>query len=300
MKSWLVGRAGRLRTRGERLRGSGRSPGIGRRGGAPPAWKRGWGARLLALSALLVVGVAPGCATKGDMRDLQLDMDRRFAEVAARQDSVLRALTDGLRALDRQTQGALEDAATQSTEGVGDLRRQITLRFEAVDKQLSEIKELIGQLMRDIASLRDLMEVRRTVVAAPPPGTFGDSAFEDPQSLYDQGVTQFKRGSMTAARIAFAALLDLHPAHDLVPGARFYLAQMLEADEELEEARDAFLAIEEDHPKAEKAGEALYRAGKIELRLDNAARAKELFQLVVARYGESPAAALADEELKKL
>ncbi len=113
-------------------------------------------------------------------------------------------------------------------------------------------------------------------------------------------VSQYNRGSVTTARAAFDRFLNSYPSHQLAPDARYYLAEILYQENELEEALEAFLEIPEIHPAAERVPRALYRAGVIQEELGNTEDARSLYERVVNSYPDSGVTILAEERLGQL
>jgi tol-pal system protein YbgF len=118
--------------------------------------------------------------------------------------------------------------------------------------------------------------------------------------LYQSGVTQFRRGQYSAARIAFGDIVDSYPNDPVAPDARFFLAQILVEEGEAEEALEAFLQIPEYHPASERAPEAYYHAALLYLELGDRAEAERHLDLVINTWPESDAAALARDTVREL
>lgn len=249
----------------------------------------------LAMAAALAVA---GCATKGDMRNLQLEV----RALAARQDSLM----GELRRETRSTQDTVRQQATELFDFRGDLSS--TLR--AISESLTRLEAITGENQRGIAGMRDqLANLRRGAVSAPPadagmdtggaqPG--GDTGGGDPRAMFDAGVSQFNRGSLTSARQAFESFVQAYPTHALAPDAHYYLADILYQQNRLQEALDAFGEIPELFPTAAKVPDALYRMGSIQQELGNAAEARATLERVVNTYPDSDAATLAADKLREI
>jgi tol-pal system protein YbgF len=257
-------------------------------------------------SSWLVLGILgltlSGCATKRDLRDLQGSV----ADLAARQDAALAEL-QGLNM-------AVQDTLRGQSDALYESRGEILRRLRAIEQQLITLEELTGQNLRTLATLRDLMEGRRTTLLPPvqtdtepgqamnpdfaqgPPTTDSEAALE----TFNAGVAAFNRGSITTARRAFQQLLQEHPNDPLAPEARYYLADLLYQENRLDEAIQAFLAVRELHPTARKVPDALYRVGVIYIELENLSDARQYLQLVVDSYPDTDAAVQARERLAEI
>ncbi|MDX1568051.1 MAG: tol-pal system protein YbgF, partial [Longimicrobiales bacterium] len=262
------------------------------------------------LSAVVVlVLLAAGCATKGDIRSLRSEVQT----LAVQQEEML------------ETIRAMQEAQTSSLDSLGavsdvlfTLRGELNRQILEIQEQLVTIQELTGQSQRSLAGLRDQIEARRSAitqqesVAADTSGQTGGPAAQqggggggaggaaDAQELYRVAVSQYNRGSVTTARAAFERFLNSYPNHQLAPDARYYLAEILYQENQLEDALAAFLEIPEIFPNAERVPRALYRAGVIQEELGNTGEARSLYERVVNTYPDSGVAILAEERLGEL
>jgi tol-pal system protein YbgF len=245
------------------------------------------------VAAALVVA---GCATKGDMRNVRLELQA----LAARQDSFIAEL----RRETRSTQDTVRQQADQMFDFRGELFRQL----RAMNESLMRLEALTGENQRGIAGMRDqLANMRGGAVAAEPaqagvqPGAAGaGGGGGDAQEMFNAGVDQFNRGSLTAASAAFQSFLQAYPTHPLAPDAHFYLADILYQQNRLQDALDGFGEIPELFPTATKVPDALYRMGLIQNELGNTSEARATLQRVVNSYPDSEAATLAAAKLREI
>ena len=249
------------------------------------------GAPLLTL-ALVLIGSVAGCATKADVRDLQDEIREFYSQ----QQVLLREL--------QESQRAHQDSISVVAQSLQDGRAETARRMASIEDQLLTIQELTGLSQQQVASLRDQIERDRTQRTFGPPGVFGrvlradggDQALE----LYDAAVTQLGRGTLSAARIGFQQVVDQFGSHEVVPEARYYLADILHREGNTEVAIEAFLEIPEFHPVAARVPDALYRVGSLHLELGNPDDAEEYFERVVNTWPDSGAADLARDVLRNL
>lgn len=247
-------------------------------------------ARLLtATAAVLVLG---GCATKGDIRDLRTEL----RSLAVRQDSVLAQL--------RMETRSTQDTLRRTTDQLFDFRGDIAGQLRELGSVLTRIEALAGQNQRGIAQIRDQLANMRTAPAGPATGGTPDDASgtiggaqAQAGGLYQGGVSQYNRGNLRAARIAFQQVLDNYPNDPLAPDARFYLGNIQEQEGDREEALATFLEIQTLHPTAARVPEALLRAGLIQIDLGREDEAEATLERVVNTYPDSPAADLARDAL---
>ena len=260
--------------------------GTGRRGGGVfIAFTLG----LLVLSSLI-----SGCATKGDLRDLR--------NAATEQQAQLNVLIAEIRAL----QDSLEIQSNTEVNTRGGLARELR---EILD-QLSQLMALTGQVQRSVALLapRAPADRGRVLPATRPANPDSVAAFlgvegADPaaaEATYQAALVQFRRGSLNTARRGFEGFLASYTDHELAPSAQWFLADILEQENLLDEAIQAFLQIGELYPTADRVPTALYRIGAIYAMQENVDEAVRYLERVVNTYPDSDAADLAQELLREL
>jgi tol-pal system protein YbgF len=251
--------------------------------------------RAAALAAALLISA--GCATKGDLRALRLEM----SGMAERQDSLLALLA-------RQS-ASTQDTLRSQTDQLFEIRGDVSRQLQNILDELAMLRELTGQNQRTIAGVRDQMEgLRRSGVG---PGTTAGAAGPDQlggqvaasglaEQTYNTAVQLHARGSLTTAQRAFEAFLSSYGSHTLAPQARFYLGDILEQQDRLQEAIEAFNQIPELHPTAPRVPDALYRIGLLNLALENRQEGIRFLERVVNTFPDSDAAVLAEERLREL
>jgi tol-pal system protein YbgF len=239
--------------------------------------------------------VLTGCATKGDIRDMQMEL----RALAQRQDSLLVQLR--MQALSTQ------DTLRTQSDQLFDFRGQVFQQLRAIAQGLTTLEAMVGENQRGIAGVRDQMaNLRRTPTTTRPPtgeegteavgGGVGGSA----EDLYANAMEQFNRGSTSTARLAFEQFLQAYPTHSLAPDAHFYLADILVQEDRLEEAIDAFREVQELFPTAARVPDALYRIALVHIEMGNAADAEETLERIVNTYPGTGLALLAQDKLDEI
>jgi TolA-binding protein len=248
-----------------------------------PRRRRLAGGVRLGLAFALIVPLA-ACATKRDIRDLGDELRAQNREQVTRMAEIL------------EEQARLE-AMIRSLSTVEDERQALLLqRFRELQDEVGLLRELTGASQSQIAAIRDQMGRGTTSPFGPPSGGFteGDpSASGEVGTLYEEALTAHNRGSLATARIGFQDIVDRHPSHELAPDARYYLADIVAREGNLDDALRRFLQVAELHPTAERVPEALYRAGIIYRDRGEAERARELFTRIVNTWPDSEVAELA-------
>src|SRR5207244_11658815 len=141
---------------------------------------------------LLALGLAAGCALKGDVRKVELQVEALRAE-RARAEAERAAQVDSLRALLVTVQQALAAQRAYLVQMRGDVRTDLV----AVQQQLVQVQELTGQIQQRLSELRARIEERAQQPVPPldttgrPAGPSGGPGGPGPDQVYDLSLQQF-------------------------------------------------------------------------------------------------------------
>src|SRR5919108_4732548 len=129
----------------------------GRRTGAPSS-KSQAGVTISAVRSALVLalGLTAGCALKGDVRKVELQVQALKADLA-KSDAARAAERDTTLAAIRLLQQALSTQQAYLVQMRGDLRTELT----SVQQQLVAVQELTGQSQQRLTELRSRLETRQ-------------------------------------------------------------------------------------------------------------------------------------------
>jgi tol-pal system protein YbgF len=256
--------------------------------------------RRLAPVVLLVTGA---CATKGDIRILQNDLQVMRVE-AAQADSIrMRQLELVIAAL-----GVSRDSLLLISKRLAKFQGDAAGELYALNQQLIQVQELTGQSQRRLQELRASMEERAQQIATPPAPVVGaQSAAGDaatptpgPNQLFQLALDQLRRGSTGAARLGFADLLKQYPKSDVAPDAQFYVAESYAQEGNQGAADSAYALVVSQYKKSPRAPTALYKRARILQTAGNNAAARAALNQVIRDYPRSDEAALAREQLRTL
>lgn len=241
-------------------------------------------ARLLAVA--LLVPLLGACATKGDLRDLQGEMQA----MRASQDALLREIA-------RQNDLLLDSMTVQDVRMRGDMLN----RLLQMERQLVQIQELTGQGQQRLAEMRQELRrqeesIRTSAMTGGPTGAVDG----DPEELYAAAQGALMRGSFTSARTGFEALVRSFPRHERAAQAQLGIGETYEKTSEAERALEAYAQVSEQFPESPEAATALLRSGRIEAERNNRDEARALFSQLIAGFPDSPEADTAREELAEL
>ncbi|HEX4561899.1 MAG TPA: hypothetical protein VH113_08735, partial [Gemmatimonadales bacterium] len=159
--------------------------------------------------ALLGLGITAGCALKGDVRKVGLEVEALQAQVT-RSDSGARATRDSVLAAIAAVQQALATQAAYLVQMRGDAKND----HLNINQQLVSVQELTGQSQQRLSELRSQIEQRAAQPVPAPdtsrgaaPSVTGASA----DQMYDASLQQYRKGSVATARMGFRAFLQSFP-----------------------------------------------------------------------------------------
>lgn len=262
--------------------------------------------RIGVLAAGLFLGA---CATKRDLEYIQMEV----RALGVRQDSALQALTRSIR----ETHLVAMDSIAALSDGLFDLRGDVSNRLSAIQEQQLIVGEILGQSQRSLEAMREELNSQQQRLAeqaarvaegdsvegggpATEQAAPADNA-DRAQEIYETGVRQSNRTNYGAARRAFEGFLEEYPNHDLAPSAYLHLGALVSQDDEsLEEAVGLYLKVPELFPTAEEVPDALYRAGLLCIELNDETRARQFLERVVNTYPEHRNAELARSRLEDI
>jgi tol-pal system protein YbgF len=258
------------------------------------------------LSLLPGLALAAGCALKGDVRRVELQVADLKAD-RARADAQHAAQVDSVRALLAAVQQALTAQQAYLVQLRGDMRTDML----AVQQQLVTVQELTGQSQQRLTELRGRLEeqARQPVptpavdtarpAGAPPVGPSGNPAGPGPDQMYDLSLQQFRRGSLATARLGFREFLRVFPTNERAPDALFYTGETF-AGENADSAAAVYQQVVKTFPNSSRAPAALYKLGLLAEQRGDKAAARTYYARVIAGYPRSDEANLARDKLQRL
>ena len=259
---------------------------------------RAFGTRWLVL-ALFGLTLS-GCATKGDIRDIQDEV----RALAAQQRQTLEELS-GLNL-------AVQDTLGRQSDFFFETRGETNRRLQGIEQEILTIQELLRMNQQSLMTIRDFLESGRSGGVSPTrtdtePGQSMDVGFVPAgeraggaEEMFNTAQTLHGRGSFGTASRAFRDFLRAYPDDALVPDAHYYLADILVQEDRLDEAVQAFLEIPQLFPTAARVPEVWYRVGATYIELERLDDARVYLERVVNSYPGTDAATAAQERLDEI
>jgi len=246
--------------------------------------------------ALLGLGITAGCALKGDVRKVGLEVEALQAQMT-RSDSVRRAERDSTLAAIAAVQQTLAAQQNYLVQMRGDAKND----HLNINQQLVSVQELTGQSQQRLSELRAQIEQRAAqpvpapdTTRGPAPSVSGASA----DQMYDASLQQYRKGSVATARMGFRAFLQSFPTDTRVSDALFYIGESF-GDQQPDSAAPVYAQLVKSFPNSVRAPTALYKLGLLYEKSDKA-QARTYFNRVIAGYPRSDEANLARIRLQAL
>ena len=240
------------------------------------------------LAVAAVLGLGTGCALKGDVRKVELQVQAVQATQAT-SDAARAAERDSILAAIRAVQQALATQQAYLVQLRGDVRTELL----SVQQQLVAVQELTGQSQQRLTDLRSRIDAR---AQQPVPVAEGGPG---PDQMFDVSLQQYRRGSLATARLGFREFLRVFPSHERAPDALFYVGESFE-----QSAPDSATAVYDQlvraHPNSSRAPSALYKLGLLAEQRGDRAAARTFYTRVIAGYPRSPEADLARQNQQRL
>jgi tol-pal system protein YbgF len=255
------------------------------------------------LSLVMGVALSAGCALRGDVRRVELQVASVKDEVR-NGDAARKAQIDSLLALVAAVQQALAAQQAYLVQMRGDARTDLL----SVQQQLVAIQELTGQSQQRLTDLRGRLDAQARQPVPPvenpnptgaPVGPSGAPAGPGPERMYDLSLQQYRRGSLGTARLGFREFLRVYATDERAPDALFYIGETF-APENPDSAAAVYQQVVKSYPSSLRAPSALYKLGLLAESGGNKAAARIYYQRVVAGYPRSDEANLARDKLQRL
>ncbi|HVH69108.1 MAG TPA: tetratricopeptide repeat protein [Gemmatimonadales bacterium] len=257
-----------------------------------------------AWSLPIALGLTAGCALKGDVRRVELQVAAMRGE-RLHADSQRAAAVDTVRALIAQVQ---EKVAAQQAYLV-QLRGDMKTDLLAVQQQLVSVQELTGQSQQRLTDLRSRIEAQArqplptmdTSRGTPgvPVGPSGNPTGPGPDQMWDVSLQQFRRGSPATARVGFREFLKNFPNDERAPDALFHIGETF-ASESPDSAAAVFQQVVKAYPTSPRAPSALYKLGLLAEQRGDKQAARTYYGRIISSYGRSEEANLARDKLQRL
>jgi tol-pal system protein YbgF len=257
-----------------------------------------------------------GCATRGDLGNLQQDLDEmksRALKVEKELGGVrnearegmennlkgyqkdldqlrktaadIQATLDGSK-VDLQVMGGkVDDLALQAKKPADDLallREDFDRKNTGIEKRLEKIEKTVDDLQKHVAELRS-REAEKT-----------------PDAIYQKGMDAYKAGDFAKSREQLSRFIELFPKHELIANAHYWLGETYYSEKVYDQAILEFEKVVKEFPAKGKAPAALLKQAMAFKELDDAKSARFVYKKLMENYPLADEVKVAKDKLKEL
>ncbi len=267
------------------------------------------------LASLLAVVSLAACSTSSE--DMAL-LHREITDVQRSVDTLQTEVIDqsDLQAMEK----SMQDLTNQNLRSNADLAARVAAlqeQIEALHASLELTTRRLQQISQELAAAQGMGAAGAVLppvsVASPGEGGAGGAAAgavtgaavssrsaAGPEELYRSAYEDYMRGNYDLARDGFSDYIERWPLTELSDNAVYWIGECYDAQEQPQEALDAFSKVLEDYPTSDKAAAAQLKKGLIYLKMGDQGQGVVNLQYVVYEHPGTREADLAREQLKSL
>lgn len=252
-------------------------------------------------AALLLCGGAAlaGCATKGQVKLLQADL-QTFRVESARRDSIRAAALAALLTM----QSRIMDSIGATRVALASLDARLQSELTSVQRQLIQVQELTGQSQSRLTELKAQLDSKAEQSAAgrvvtTPGDTTARPAGPSADQLYQNARRQHTRGALATARSGYQQFLQSYPTDPRAPDAVYYIGETF-GEQTPDSATAYYTQVIGQFPQSARAPTALLRLGKLAENKGDKAAAIRYYDRLVRDYPRSDDVDIARDRLKTL
>ncbi|MDH3999169.1 MAG: tol-pal system protein YbgF [Desulfuromonadales bacterium] len=190
-----------------------------------------------------------------------------------------------------------------SSRDLQQLKAQVSTHKRAlneVNRELAALKVQLQEQSQEIAQLQQSGSTQASASYAPqskraPAEAQTSNGGTSPTQVYLQAFGDYASGRYQAAAHGFDLFLQRFPNNSYAANAQFWLGDCYFNQQQYETAITEFQKVVQEHPKADKAPEALLKIAMTLLQLDETEQAEESIATLKHNYPKSPAAKKAQE-----
>lgn len=259
--------------------------------------------RMLLLTGCLASSIfTSGCATRSEIKQFQSDMTV-VKERLERLEQQNRIMQEELRGLDKSV-NSMEEESRRS-------RADIIAEMSSLREQTRYLQSLLDDTGSRMEKLLHEVERRAAPAAAGPFDSLGTEEDRgglsdsgegdvDAKELYDTAYLDYFKGNYELAVQGFEQYLEIFPNTEYSDNARYWLGEIIYAQQEFEQAFRQFSRVVDDYPRGDKVPAALLKMGYCQIHLKNRGEARKYLQRVADEYPASSEADLARARLREL
>lgn len=267
---------------------------------------------MLAGATLLVLA---GCASQGEIRGLQQDMDELRTRLFQTEKELRGVRTETREGVEQSAKGFQTDLDALR-KGLADVQAQqdaLKVEQQVLSGKLDDIRVLAQKPADDMALLKEELERRFVPVTeklrnmetslAGLERQFAEARAQQieqtPEGLYQRSLEAFKNGELAKARTMFLRFLELHPKHPLAANARYWAGETHYSEKNYEQAILEFQEVIKGFPGSDKAPAAMLKQGMAFREIGDIKSSAYVFKKLLDEHPDSAEAKKAAERLKE-
>ena len=263
--------------------------------------------KFLPLLLLAYLTFTAGCASTGDLRRVQGDIDRKI--LIAKEDNAgnrkdIVKLNEGIAAL-QKNQAEVNASISEMKDSIQNLKG-ITEGLKKDISILKEIREKIDNLSFKINFIENFLDIGKKENHSEG-DKIGRIASKnsikgktDKESIYALAYETFKEGKYEKASGEFENFLKQYPDTEYSDNAQFWIGECYYFENKYEKAILEYEKVIKNYPKGNKVPYALLKQGFSFLNLGDKSSAKLILQQIIKNYPDTNQARIAREKLVEI
>jgi tol-pal system protein YbgF len=264
---------------------------------------------VLALPAILWLGVAPAWGVSKEMIQLQTQVEQLQQQMTAMQRSfdermgVMKNLVEQDTDAANKVAAALNtlQAALQKQQAEGGTRvDQVSGQIQALNDTMDELKVRLAKVTKQLEDMQSAQQSLAASQAQQQAAQQAQAQAPPPDVLYNNALRDYNGGKNELALQEFSDYIKFYPNTDYAGNCYFYLGELQFKQGNYQQAVQSYDQVLQNFPSGNKAAAAQLRKGFALLELgkqdDGVAELRHLIQ----RYPRSTEAVQARERLRKL
>ncbi|MCE5251202.1 tol-pal system protein YbgF [bacterium] len=247
------------------------------------------------------------CATKGNLRQMQLESNTHAHEIESR----LSALEQSVAGIDSLIKEQIVLSQTlrafmgSQSRDQSDNISTITARQDEINYQLKELLDRL-QSIQLYGGLEKKPETQPSSTAPQPNKTVSQlpstpsQVKPDPEKLYESALSDIENNNYALAESRFMSFLLQFPDHTLAANAQYWLGEAAYAQKKFDIAIKEFQKVVDQYPKSSKARASLLKIGFTQIEKGDSKTGQETLKKVIKLYKNSDEASLAREKLNEI
>jgi len=264
---------------------------------------------LIALFAILWLGVAPAWGVSKEMVQLQTQvqqlqeqmtaMQRSFDERMGVMKNLVETDTDAVNKVVNAV-GALQTTLQKQQAEGGTKTDQLSGQIQALNDTMDELKVRLAKVSKQLEDMQSAQQSIQAQQATQQAAQQAAASAPPPDVLYNNALRDYNGGKNDLALQEFSDYVKFYPNTDLAGNCYFYLGEIQFRQANYQQAAQSYDQVLQNFPSGNKAASAQLKKGFALIELGKQDDGVTELKHLVQRYPHSPEALQARERLRKL